>query len=126
MGRLPVPPPEAIIHKNDSLYVCLASFPLTRGHSIVAWNKPVKDLNLLDREEYDQLMRAVEKTRAILMDILSIEKVYLLYMDEVQHVHWHLIPRYKQKGYTVLNHQAEKLEDFHLAARIKKEWERKS
>lgn len=125
MGRLPVPPPEAIIHTNDNLYVCLASFPLTRGHSIVAWKKPVKDLNLLDRREYDELMRTVEKTRAILMDILSIEKVYLLYMDEVQHVHWHLVPRYKQKGYTVLNHRAEKLEDFHLASRLKKAWDKK-
>ena len=30
------------------------------------------------------------------------KKVYLIYMDETQHVHWHLIPRYNEKGYDVI------------------------
>lgn len=123
MGKLPTPPPEAIIYEDDRLYVCLASYPLTRGHSVVAWKKPIKDLNLLSNKEYGELMRVVDKARAVLMKTLNLHKVYLLYMDEVEHVHWHLIPRYKQTGYTVLNHQAEKLEDFHLAARLKRKWD---
>lgn len=117
------PPDASIIYEDDKLYICLALFPLTRGHSIVAWKKDVKDLNLLNREDYEHLMLKVEEARAALMKTLSVEKVYLLYLDETRHVHWHLIPRYKQKGYTVLNHKAEKLENFDLARKIKRQWQ---
>jgi diadenosine tetraphosphate (Ap4A) HIT family hydrolase len=122
MKDLLTPPAEAIIFEDDKLYVCLASFPLTRGHSVVVWKKKVKDLNLLKREEYQHLMDAVELARQAIMKTLSVEKVYLLYLDETKHVHWHLVPRYKEQGITVLNHQAEELENFSLAEKIKKNW----
>ena len=41
-------------------------------------------------------------------------------MDEARHVHWHLIPRYKKKGFDVFKHKAEVLRDFSLAKKIKK------
>ncbi len=122
MKDLPTPPAEAIIFEDDKLYVCLASFPLTRGHSVVVWKKKVKDLNLLEREDYEHLMDIVELARKAIMKTLLLEKVYLLYLDETKHVHWHLVPRYKEQGITVLNHNAEELEDFHLAGKIKKNW----
>ncbi|MDB5161361.1 MAG: hypothetical protein JWO96_741 [Candidatus Saccharibacteria bacterium] len=122
MSGLPKPSAEAIYYEDDKLYVCLASFPLTRGHSVAVWKDNVKDLNLLSRQDYDHLMERVEQARKALMKTLNLQKVYLLYLDEAQHVHWHLVPRYKEKGYTVLNHQAQELESFDLAGRIKENW----
>jgi diadenosine tetraphosphate (Ap4A) HIT family hydrolase len=123
MKDLPKPPPKAIFYQDDKLYACLASQPLTRGHSIVAWKEKIEDLNKLERADYEHLMAVVEKARQALMETLALEKVYLLYMDETKHVHWHLIPRYKEQGLTVLNHQAEKLENFYLTAKIKANWQ---
>jgi diadenosine tetraphosphate (Ap4A) HIT family hydrolase len=122
MTDLPKPPKEAIYYQDDKLYVCLASFPLTRGHSVVVWKKKVEDLNKLDRGDYEYLMDIVEKARQALMKTLVLDKVYLLYLDETKHVHWHLIPRYKEQGLTLLNHKAEELENFSLAAKIKDNW----
>lgn len=113
------PPTEAIIYQNDKLYVCLASNPLTRGHTIVAWKKDVDDIHLLNREEYVTLMETVDEVRNALLKTLNIEKVYLIYSDEVKHVHWHLVPRYDEKGFNMLNHKPEKINDFSLAKEIK-------
>jgi len=41
-------------------------------------------------------------------------------MDEARHVHWHLVPRYNEKGFDVFLHQPTKTEDFSLASKIKK------
>jgi len=112
-------PTEAIIYENDKLYVCLASYPLTKGHTIVAWNNDVDDIHLLYREEFLSLMEVVDEVRNALLKTLDIEKVYLIYSDEVKHVHWHLVPRYDEKGYNILTHTPEKTSDFSLAQEIK-------
>ena len=64
-------------------------------------------------------MDKVDEVRNALIKTLKVKKVYLLYMDEAKHVHWHLIPRYNIKGYNVLKHKPNKLKDFSLASKIK-------
>jgi len=113
------PPTEAIIYENDKLYVCLASYPLTKGHTIVAWKNDVDDIHLLHREEFLSLMEVVDEVRNALLKTLDIDKVYLIYSDEVNHVHWHLVPRYDEKGYNILTHTPGKISDFSLAQEIK-------
>ncbi|OGZ12290.1 MAG: hypothetical protein A2942_00855 [Candidatus Lloydbacteria bacterium RIFCSPLOWO2_01_FULL_50_20] len=112
MEKLPFPPSEAIIFSDEKLYVCLASYPLTRGHVIVAWKDDVIDLHSLFRADYEYLMDIVDIARNSLLEMYHVEKVYLLYLDEVKHVHWHLVPRYEEKGLNVLNHTPSKTEDF--------------
>jgi len=82
----------------------LASFPVTKGHTIVVWKDNVKDLHLLSKKDYEYLMEKVDEVRNALIKTLKVKKVYLIYMDEAKHVHWHLIPRYNVKGYNVLKH----------------------
>lgn len=114
------PSPESVIYDDEKLYVCLASFPITRGHTIVVWKKSVHDLNLLQRQDYEYLMDVVDDVRASLLKVLNIEKVYLLYMDEAQHVHWHLIPRFQESGFNVFLHKPKETVDFSLASEIKR------
>lgn len=116
---LPEPFEEAMIYEDDKLYSCLANFPRAKGHCVVVWKKNISDLHLLSREDYEYLMDKVEELRTAMIEALGVEKVYLLYMDEMQHVHWHLIPRYDEKGYNVLEHKPDELEDFSPAENIK-------
>lgn len=119
MSSLPEPYDEAILYEDEMLYACLANYPKTKGHSVVVWKENVKDLHLLNRKDYEHLMDKVDEVRNALIKELDVEKVYLVYMDETKHVHWHLVPRYNEKGYNVLEHDPGKLENFELAKKLK-------
>lgn len=116
---LPSPPKKSIIYDDQQLYVCLAKNPIIEGHIVIVWKKEVPDLNLLPDRDYDYLMDTVFTARNALLETLKIKKVYLLYMDEANHVHWHLVPRYKEKGFDVFQHKPQLLKDFSLAKKIK-------
>ncbi|TKJ17840.1 hypothetical protein CEE44_04950 [Candidatus Woesearchaeota archaeon B3_Woes] len=117
---LPKPFKDAIIYEDKKLYVCLANFPIVKGHTVVVWKKSIKDLHLLSKKDYKYLMNKVDDIRNVLIKTLKIKKVYLIYMDETCHVHWHLIPRYNEKGYNVFLHKPKKIKDFSLTGKIKK------
>jgi len=119
MPKLPKPPKEAVLYEDEQLYACLASYPLTEGHTIVVWKDNKKDIDELTRAQYSHLMVVVERMRDKLLNELGVEKVYLMYMDEIEHVHWHLIPRYDEEGYNLLKHKPRLTEDFTLATRLK-------
>ncbi len=117
-SKLPTPPRGAIVYEDAKLYVCLASFPVAVGHTVIVWKAPVSDLHLLKRKDYEYLMDKMDETRTAMMKALKVKKVYLVYMDEANQVHWHLVPRYNEMGYDVLTHKAGKITDFSLAAKI--------
>lgn len=121
MNLFSKPIPESVVYENEKLYVCLASFPITKGHTIIVWKNPVSDLNLLEREDYEHLMDIVDDVRGALLNALKVDKVYLLYMDEARHVHWHLVPRFNEKGFNVFAHAPVETSDFSLAGAIKHE-----
>jgi diadenosine tetraphosphate (Ap4A) HIT family hydrolase len=120
-SKLPKPISEAMIYDDSKLYVCLANFPIVKGHTVIVWKKTVTDLHLLARKDYEYLMDKVDEVRNAMLKALKIKKVYLIYMDEANQVHWHLVPRYNQKGFNVLVHKASKLRDYSLAGTIKDE-----
>lgn len=117
--KLPEPIEEAIIYDDLKLYSCLANYPIAKGHSVVVWKDAVADLHLLSKEDYEYLMDKVDEVRNALMKTLEVEKVYLMYMDEANQVHWHLVPRYNEKGFNVFQHEPSKLRDFSLADKIR-------
>jgi len=117
-SNLPKPLSKAMIYEDSKLYVCLANYPVIKGHTVVVWKKPVKDLHLLSKRKYRYLMEKVDEVRNALLKTLKIKKVYLVYMDEVNQVHWHLIPRFNKKGFDVFKHKPSKLKDFSLTKKI--------
>ena len=119
-SKLPKPYKEAIIYDDKKLYACLANFPIVKGHTIIVWKKDVSDLHLLSKKDYEYLMDKVDEVRNALLKTLRLKKVYLVYLDEANQVHWHLIPRYNEKGFNLLKHKPAKLEDFSLAEKIKR------
>ena len=117
---LPKPFKSAIIYQDKKLYACLANYPIVDGHTVVVWKKPVTDLHLLNKKDYLYLMDKVDKIRTAMMKTLKVKKVYLVYMDETKHVHWHLIPRYGQKGFDIFKNQVLAMKDFSLVHKIQK------
>ena len=120
MDKLTRPPKESIIYEDQKLYVCLAKYPITKGHTVVVFKKEVADLKLLPDRDYDYLMDTVFAVRNTLLKTLKIKKVYLIYMDETNHVHWHLVPRYKERGFDLFQYKPKMLKDFSLTRKIKK------
>jgi len=113
------PQKGSIFYEDDRVYACLASHPIAKGHSVVVWKSPVKDLHLLSRKDYEHLMNVVDITRGVLLKTLKLRKVYLVYADEVEQVHWHLVPRFDEKGFNILTHKPSLLKDVSLAEKIK-------
>lgn len=118
--QLPTPKPKAIIYEDKKLYITLASYPITKGHTVVVWKAKVTDLHLLSKKDYEYLMNKVDSTRNALLKVLKLKKVYLIYADEVNQVHWHLVPRFNEKGFNILTHKPSTLKDFSLAEKIKR------
>lgn len=119
MNKLPKPNKKSIIFEDDNVYVCLAKYPIAKGHTIVVFKKEFLDLNKMPDIYYDYLMDIVFATRNALIKTLGVKKVYLTYMDETKHVHWHLIPRYKEEGFSVFQKKPGILKDFSLVVDIK-------
>jgi len=113
-------PKESIFYEDSKLYCALAYAPLAKGHVVIVWKDDVKDLSKLNEEEYDYLMDKVDEVRDVLKSFYNVEKVYLLYMDEAAHVHWHLVPRYEIMGFNNLCHEPEKQTDFSHAKKLQK------
>jgi diadenosine tetraphosphate (Ap4A) HIT family hydrolase len=122
MALLPKPPKELIIYEDKDVYVCVADYPITRGHCVVVWKHSVADLSKLSQKDYEHLMLIVDQARNDLMAVLNVEKVYLLYMDELNHVHWHLVPRYDAKGLNIFLHKPHKRRDLELAHTLRERW----
>lgn len=119
MAKLPIPPKESIVYETKDLYVCLALYPLAQGHTVIVWKKQVPDLRDLTCKQYEHLMHTVDLVRDALLKALKIKKVYLVYMDEIKHVHWHLVPRFNEKGFDVFAHKPEKTKDFSFAPKFR-------
>ena len=122
---LPTPKKGAVFYEDKNLYATLANFPVAKGHVVIVWKKKVTDLHLLKRKDFEHLMDVVDFVRNAMLKVLKVKKVYLVYMDEAKHVHWHLVPRYNKKGLNVLEEKPKKLKDVRLAEKFKEKLEKK-
>ena len=116
---LPNPYKNAMIYEDKKLYACLANEPIVEGHTVVVWKNKVTDLHLLSGKDYEYLMDKVNDVRSAMLKALKVEKIYLVYTDEVKQVHWHLVPRYRKKGFKNFTHKPGKIKNFLLDDKIR-------
>ena len=65
------------------------------GRCLVAYDKHVDDLNLLSDEERNAFMSDVAKVTRALQKVFNPDKInYGAYSDTLEHLHFHLIPKY--------------------------------
>lgn len=112
MNLIKQTPKDSIIFEDNRVVVALAFDRITEGHCVVIWKDGEEDLNKLNVEDYEYLMDVIDVTRNVLRRVYEVEKVYLMYLDESNWVHWHLVPRYNKKGFNVLNHKPVRINDF--------------
>lgn len=105
-------PKDSIFFEDSKVIVALAYMPITKGHCVVIWKGGEGDINKLSTEDYEYLIDVVDVTRDTLREIYNLEKVYLMYLDETKWVHWHLVPRYDEKGFNLLVHKPDRIDSF--------------
>jgi len=91
--EFPEPKKGTVFYNDKKVRACLAFDPIIKGHSILEWKKHVEDLNDLKLEDYNYLIKFVYKVRFALKKAYNVPKVYVAYLDEACHVHFHFFPR---------------------------------
>jgi diadenosine tetraphosphate (Ap4A) HIT family hydrolase len=68
------------------------------GHCTVILKKHKKSISEVDLDEYNSISELIIKVSRALEKKYNCEKTYLLSIgDQVEHVHFHLIPKHKDK-----------------------------
>lgn len=66
-----------------------------KGRCLVAYNGHVDDLNVLSDEERNAFMADVARVTRAMKRVFNPEKInYGAYSDTLQHLHFHLVPKY--------------------------------
>ena len=66
------------------------------GRCLVAYDKHVNDLNELDDEQRNLFMADVADVTRAMQKLFKPEKInYGAYSDKLSHLHFHLVPKYK-------------------------------
>jgi ATP adenylyltransferase len=92
---------EHVVFKTKHSFCILNIFPYNNGHLMIAPLRHVKDLSKLSDKELLDLMRSVEKARALLSDTLKPEGFNIgVNMSRAAgagipgHLHVHIVPRW--------------------------------
>ncbi len=66
-----------------------------RGRCLVAYKDHVDDLNLLSDDERNDFMSDVARVTRAMQKVFNPDKInYGAYSDTLQHLHFHLVPKY--------------------------------
>jgi len=78
--------------------VALASDSFREGHCVIDLKKHKKSVSELDMDEYTSICELITKVSRALEKKYDCDKTYLLSIgDKVEHIHFHLIPKHKDK-----------------------------
>ncbi|RXZ82013.1 HIT family protein [Paenibacillaceae bacterium] len=81
----------------DAADIYLFRDQLHRGRCVVALNKHYRELHELPEATLRQFMSSVARTAQALQDIFAPDKLnYAIYGDIVDHLHFHLVPKYNE------------------------------
>jgi len=89
----PSPKSGTVFYEDELFYACLAFHPMYEGHVMVVVKTNFHDLSELPENIYCRYMKLIFRVRKAMQKVYQIDKVYLCYLDEANHVHCHLIPR---------------------------------
>lgn len=92
---------ELTLFKGDKTLVVMNKYPYINGHLLVAPNRHISALDQLEKEEMTDLFSVIEKSVAILKEIMNPEGFNIgLNLGRVagagveDHLHFHIVPRW--------------------------------
>jgi histidine triad (HIT) family protein len=96
--------PSSIIYEDDNFLCFLDIAPNTRGHSLVIPKQHTNNFTELDNNKVGEFAKLVHKLAPQIVEALGADG-YNLGLNNgavagqvVEHVHWHIIPRYTDDG----------------------------
>jgi len=106
------------IYETDNVFVFLDISPYTRGHSLVIPKKHYQDIFDIPSNELQKLIIEVQKTAKLLKEKLNAEAVNIFQRNGimagqvVDHIHFHVVPRYTDDRVKMLPRGVYKGNDF--------------
>ena len=80
--------------------IVLADEPGWPGFARVIWDRHVGEMSDLAPTQRSELMRTVCALESVMRDVLAPDKVNLASLgNQVPHLHWHVIPRYRDDSH---------------------------
>jgi diadenosine tetraphosphate (Ap4A) HIT family hydrolase len=93
-------PPETLLWRDDLLRVILVDDAFYGGFCRVILQRHVPEMTDLLPTERAQVMRAVYAVEQALRELLRPDKINLASLgNQVPHLHWHVIPRFKDDAH---------------------------
>lgn len=101
-----------ILWSNTILRVVLLNHRDYKGYCRVELINHTKEMTDLDESLQLNIMRSVFKVEEILRKIFNPEKINLASLgNKMPHIHWHIIPRFKEDPHFPNSHWGEKLRE---------------
>ena len=92
--------PSYTIYENDYVRCFLDINPIEAGHTLIIPKKHYKDLDDIDLETLNHIMKVAKDIKLRIEERLNPDGIRLLQnngiLQEVKHYHLHLIPAYKE------------------------------
>lgn len=101
-----------IIWTDNTLRVVLLDHPDYKGYCRVELINHQKEMTDLNESLQFNIMRCVFKVEEILRKIFNPDKINLASLgNKTPHIHWHIIPRFKEDPHFPNSHWGEKLRE---------------
>lgn len=101
--------PSYTIYEDEVVKVFLDINPNTNGHCLVIPKKHIVTIDEVDNELMNHILMVIKKIHSLLKEKLNIEGLTIVQNNdlgqEVKHLHFHLIPRYKDDGWKMSYNQ---------------------
>jgi diadenosine tetraphosphate (Ap4A) HIT family hydrolase len=91
---------ETLLWRSDRLAVVAVDDAAYPGFCRVIWNKHVKEMTDLTPGERNYVMEVVWQVELAVREVMQPEKVNVAsFGNMTPHVHWHVIPRYRDDAH---------------------------
>lgn len=93
-----------IVYEDE--YVCcfLDKYPITKGHVLVVSKKHYQEFSEVDKNSLSKIIHASQQVAIALEKLLNTDGITIMQNNgifkDVEHYHMHVIPRYKNDGFS--------------------------
>ena len=90
--------PDTVIHEGDAWLVMLRPKQATLGSLILACKEPAKAVSQLSSRAAEEMPVMMQRCERVLSDRFAHDKInFLMLMMVDPHVHFHVLPRYREE-----------------------------
>ena len=91
---------ETLLWQDTRCRVILVDDPDYPGYCRVIWNAHIKEMTDLSEPDREHFMRVVFAVESVLRELMQPDKINLASLgNQTPHLHWHVIPRYKNDAH---------------------------